>query len=121
MKINFVKLNGDKIALNYNFKPKDEVYNMKKKLDIMIKKYKQKKVNTKKVTQYSIEEIYVCECAVIKIMKKHNELEKSSIYEKLGEQSNRFKLSQKLLDKTLASLIKKEYISQSNSNYIYIP
>ena len=121
MKINFIKLNGDKIALNHNFKPKDKVYNMKKKLDIMIKKCKQKKINTKKTSSYSLEEIHVCECAIIKIMKKYNKLEKASIYKKLEEQNNRFKLSEKLLDKTLTSLIKKEYISHSSSNYVYIP
>ena len=121
LKINFIKLNGDKIVLNYNFKPKDKVYDMKKKLDVMIKKYKQKKVKPKKSSDSSLESIYICECAVIKIMKKHRELELTSIYEKLEEQKHRFKLTNKLLDKTLNSLIKKEFVSYESNKYSYIP
>ena len=114
-------MNNDKIALNHNFKSKYKVYNMKKELDIMINKYKQKKVNIKDSNSPSLENIHICECAVIKIMKKYKQLEKYSIYKNLEEQNNRFKIYQKLFDKTLASLIKKEYIRQSGNYYVYIP
>ena len=123
LKVGILKLRDTSLEVNENFSYKTKTINLKTKFNKLIKKNVEKRNNTNNINTNNINtnEIgYLIECSIMTLMKKYKALEHNELLVKLKELI-KVKITKDIFDSAIKSLIKKEYLDNQSTKFIYIP